>query len=426
MSSILIKNGYVLDVVNKEKSGVKDIYIENEYIKEIGEKLSKKADYVINAENKVVMPGLINTHNHSAMTLFRGYADDMNLKEWLETKIWPAEDRLVGEDVYYGSLLAILEMLKSGTTFFNDMYFFTEDTVKAVKETGIRAMLGRCVMAVENDEDLRVKEAIDIIEKYSKDTHIYTCIAPHAPYTCNEKAIEKCVEISKKYDIPYHIHLSETKSEVDNIKEKYGMSPVEYLNSKKVFEQRVILAHGVWFDDKDIEILKNIKGGISHNPISNCKLGSGIANVVKYIQNGLLVSIGTDGAGSTNTLDMFQEMKLTSLLQKVNHLKADIIDSYKVIQMATIDGAKVLGLEDKIGSIDEGKYADIIIVNADNMKFKPANDIFSNIVYVGTGDDVETTIVHGKVLMENKKVLNIDEEKIVKKCEEISKRIFNC
>jgi 5-methylthioadenosine/S-adenosylhomocysteine deaminase len=211
------------------------------------------------------------------MTLFRGYADDLELMDWLKNKIWPAEEKLTGEDIYYGSFLACIEMIKSGTTTFNDMYGFIEDTIKAIDETGIRATLGRAILDIKDEKDIRIQEVIQLIEKYTSDKiegRVTFNIAPHSPYICNESSLKLCLELAKKYNIPIHIHLSETKDELDIIKEKYNMTPVEFLKANGVFEVPVILAHSVWVTDKDIEILKNISGGIAHNPISNCKLAS--------------------------------------------------------------------------------------------------------------------------------------------------------
>lgn len=425
MYKILIKNAYLIDVINKQNSRLTDILIIDNLISKIEKNIKEETDKTIDANSNFVMPGLINTHNHSAMNILRGYADDLELMDWLNNKIWPIEDKLTAEDVYYGSLLACIEMIKSGTTMFNDMYFETESTIKAVQKTGIRAMLGRCIMGVENDEDSRVKEAVYLIEKYKNlDEKITFNIAPHAPYTCNIKSLEICVKLAKKYNLPIHIHLAETKDEVKIIKEKYNKTPTEFLKQVGILDLPVILAHGVWVNDKDIEILKNIKGGIAHNPISNCKLASGIAPIEKYLKSNINVSLGTDGAASTNTLDMFEEMKVCNYLQKVNTLKSSIINAYTALQMATINGAKVLGLEKEIGSIEVGKKADLIILNSKPAKVNPINDIYSNIVYASNGNDVLTTIINGKIVMENRKINFIDENEVVQKCNEKIKKII--
>lgn len=280
-------------------------------------------------------------------------------------------------------------------------------------------------MSANSYEDVRIKETINLLEKYqNKNDRISFAIAPHAAYTCNKKSLEICVELAKKYKLPIHIHLAETKDEVNIIKEKYNVSPTIFLKQMGILDVPVILAHGVWVDDEDIKILKDIKGGIVHNPVSNCKLASGIAPITKYLKNDITVSLGTDGAASTNTLDMFEEMKVCNYLQKVSNLSSSAIDAYTAIQFATINGAKVLGLEDKIGSIEVGKKADIIIVDTKDAKVNPTNDVYSNIVYANNGNDVLTTIIDGQVVMENKKMNFINENEIVSKCNKIMQELI--
>ena len=280
-------------------------------------------------------------------------------------------------------------------------------------------------MSAENSEDERIKETIDLLEKYKdKEERIKFSIAPHAPYTCNEKSLQTCVELAKKYNLPIHIHLAETKDEVKIIKEKYNLSSTEFLKQMGIFDVPVILAHGVWVDDKDMEILKGVKGGIAHNPISNCKLASGIAPITKYLKNDITVSLGTDGAASTNTLDMFEEMRVCNYLQKVSNLSSSVIDAYTAIKFATINGAKVLGLSKEIGSIEVGKKADLIIVDIKKAKLNPINDVYSNIVYANNGNDVLTTIIDGKVVMEDRKINFADEDEVIDKCNKIMQKLI--
>ncbi len=429
MYDIVIKNGYVVDMVSEnEKVAKKDILINGNVIEKIETDTKEQARKVIDANECAVMPGFVNCHNHAAMTIFRGYSDDISLMDWLQNKIWPVEDILTDEDIYYSSLLACIEMIKSGTTTFNDMYFFMESVAKAVGDTKIRAMLGRCIMDVKDDDDLRVKEAISLYEKYNNTNNgrIRVNIAPHALYTCNRKAILKSKELCNKYNIPFHIHLDETKTEHENIIRDYGITPTKMLDEMGIFDDcHVILAHGVWLDDSDINILKKIKGGVVHNPVSNCKLSSGVARIRKLLDEGISVALGTDGAGSTNTLDMFEEMRLCNYLQKVITLEPTVINAYDVLKMATIDGAKVLGMENEIGSIECGKKADIIIVDMKEAHLNPLNDVISNLVYTCNGSDVITTIVDGNILMENRKISYLDEDDIIKKCNSLAKKYFN-
>ena len=433
MYDIIIKNGYVLDMVEKNfstldnSSMIKDIVIKDNKIVKIEKDTKQEAKKVIDASGLVVMPGFVNCHNHAFMTLFRGYKDDMELMSWLKTVTWPVEGRLEREDVYYPCLLACIEMIKSGTTTFNDMYFFMDMCAKAVSDTKIRAMLGRCVMDIKDENDYRVLEAISLYEKYNnaENGRIKVNIAPHALYTCNKEAIEVCKKLSKKYNIPFHIHLDETTTEHNDIMKKYGMTPTKLLDSYGIFDEcNVILAHSVWCDEEDIKILKKIKGGIVHNPISNSKLASGIAPICKYIENGINVSLGTDGAGSTTTLDMFEEMRLCNYLQKVSTLNPTCINAYEVLKMATINGAKTLSLQDEIGSLEVGKKADIILVDMKGAHVNPVNDICSNLVYSSNGADVLTTIVDGNILMENRKLLGIDEKKVIIECNKLAKKYF--
>lgn len=418
MYDIIIKNGYVINMIDKNPKIV-DLFIENGKIVKIGKAEDEKAKKIMDATNMAVLPGLINCHNHAAMTIFRGYSDDTELMNWLKNKIWPIEDRLKSNDIYNASKLACIEMLKSGTTTFNDMYFFMEDVAKAAKETNIRAMLGRCVMDVKNSDDVRLAEARRLYEKYN-DTEkgkIKVNIAPHALYTCNKEAIEECIKLCQELDVPMHIHLDETKTEHDQILKTYGMTPTKLLEKYGAFEKcKLILAHCVWVTDEDMQIIKKYNASVVHNPVSNCKLASGIAKINKMLKLGINVSLGTDGAGSTNTLDMFEEMRLCNYLQKVSTLDSTSIDAYEVLKMATINGAKALGMEKEIGSIEVGKKADIILVDMSKSHQNPLHDVISNLVYTTTGSDVLTTIVDGNIVMENRQINNVDEKETIKKC----------
>lgn len=426
MDKILIKNGFVVDVENKENTSVKDILIENDTIVKIDKNIEEKNCKIINASGNIVLPGFINTHNHIAMNFFRGYAEGLNLMEWLNKKIWPVEDKLDVEDVYYSSRAGILEMIKSGTTTFLDMYFLVDGTIKAINESGIRACISRCIMNTENDDDIRIKETLELIKKYNKGQNelITLMVGPHSPYVCDDKTLKRCVKIAKENNIGIHIHVAETQDEINIIKNKYNMTPFELLKKCGIFEVPVVLAHGVWASDNDIEILKNIKGGISHNPVSNCKLGSGIAPIRNYLKNSITVALGTDGACSTSSLDMFLEMKIANYLQKVNNLDSTTLDAFTTLQMATINGAKLLNMEDKIGSIKVGKKADIIILDGKSVSLNPVNDIYANIVYSANGGDVLTSIINGKIIMKDRKMLTFDEQDVINKSNNVAKKLL--
>lgn len=422
MSSILIKNAYIVSMTSPISKA--DLLIEDNRISEIGI-IDRDADKVIDATGKVIMPGFINTHAHSAMSLFKGYSDDLELMEWLQ-KVWKIEDLMTPEDVYWTSLISIVEMIKSGTTTFADHYFFEEETAKALTKLKMRAMLARCVIGEDNEADKRIAEAEALYNEWNdkENERIKICVGAHATYTCPPETITKSLKLAKKLDVPFHIHYLETLDEIKQMNEKYKKGTTQYLDELDVFNHHVILAHGVHLNDYDISKLKHLKGGIAHNPISNQKLGSGIADIKKLQDNGINVSIGTDGSGSTNTLDMFEEMKSAAYLQKVTYKSATAITAYDVLKMATINGAKTLGLENEIGSLEVGKKADIIIIDLNKPHLCPVHDIYSTLVYSANGGDVETVIVDGNILMENRQVLGIDELEIISKCNDIVQRLF--
>lgn len=420
---MLIKNG---NVIIFEENDVKvkklDVKIKGNLIDEIAENLeADNGEKVIDATNKVVMPGLINTHAHIAMSIFRGTFEGYDLYTWLSEKIWPREDKLTEEDVYYASMLSILEMISTGTTCVNDHYFISKSIRKALQESNMRAMITRVLMDNDGEEasQNRIQEFVELYETRNKESHLinYT-VSPHGLYTCSDTLLEKSKEMAIQYNLPIHIHFLESISEIADIEKLHGDSPAKVL--KKYFDGiHTILAHGVKISDEDLAVLKTMDCGIAHNPISNFRLGCKIADVTKYIQNDILVALGTDGQGSGNNLDMFETMKIAALAQGGIHENEERISSKDVIKMATINGAKLLGLENKVGSIEKGKYADIIIVDIspklDNIKMMPNNDMISNLVYNTEGRNVDTTIVNGEILMENRKIKYIDVEKIINK-----------
>ena len=422
----LITNGYILDMVSDEPNIRKeDILIENNEIVKIGKEIEEEADEKINAKNMLVMPGLVNTHTHLAMSIFRGYKDDRKLMDWLENAIFPVEDKLKPEDIYWNSYLSCLEMIKSGTTTCNDMYFGMNKAIEAIEVTGLRAVVAWSI----TDDSIRdkIEKTREYAKKYNNDknSRITVFTSPHAPYSCNPDTIKLCVDLAKELKTGLHIHLAETLNEVKIIKDRYGKSATEYLADLDVFDVPVVLAHGIYISEEDIKILKehHIRGGISHNPISNCKLSSGICDVVNLRKNEINVGLGTDGIGSTTTLDMFEEMKTAAYLQKVNTMEPTSIKAYDILKMSTIEGAKVLGLENQIGTIEEGKKADLIFIKTDKLHLCPENDICANIVYSANGSDVDTVMIDGKIIMQNRKMLNINERDVMKQVKKIAKRL---
>lgn len=411
-TSILIKNPIIITDDFERGS----ILIVDNKIEQISNDLSDNdADEVINAENKIAMPGLINTHSHIAMTLLRGVGDDQDLQTWLNDYIWPKEAKLNDELVYTGSKLAIAEMIKTGTTSFNDMYFFMDQTAKAVEETGIRSVLGYGMIDLFDEE--KRKSELNVTKKFVKEHHntangrIQTAVSPHAPYTCSEELLLESKKIADKHDLKYHIHVSETKQELDDLKKDKGQTPFEYLDDLGVLSENTIAAHGVWTTDDEMKILNERNVSISHNPASNMKLASGIAPVDKYFKNDINVSLGTDGVSSNNNLDMFSEMKIAGLLQKVDTLNPKALPTRQTFNMATVNGAKALGIN--AGIIKEDKLADIILVDTLTPHMVPLRNPLTNIVYSALGNDVDTVICDGKILMQNKQLTTINETEII-------------
>ena len=418
---MLIKNGNVIIFENDDVKVKKvDIKIKDNIIDEIADTIElENNEKVIDAKNKVVMPGLINTHAHIAMSIFRGTFEGVNLYTWLNEMIWPREALLTEDDVYKASLLSILEIVSTGTTCVNDHYFMSKSIRKALEESKMRAMITRVLMDNDGEDasNNRIAEFEELYESRDKSNELTMySVSPHGLYTCSDKVLEKSRDLAIKYNLPIHIHFLESISEIEDIKNLHGDRAVNVL--KKYFSGiHTILAHGVKLDDYDIEVLKTMDCGISHNPLSNLRLGCKIADVTKYVQNGINVAIGTDGQGSGNNLDMFEAMKMAALLQGGIHENEDKIESKDAIKMATINGAKMLGIDKKVGSIEKGKLADIIIVDItpslDNIKMLPNNNIISNLVYNTAGSNVITTIVNGEILMENRKMKFLQDEKII-------------
>lgn len=420
----LIKNATLLDMVQDVPNIRKtDILIEENIITKIEENIEQQDAEIIDAKEKVVMPGFINTHTHLAMSIFRGYKDDQKLMDWLENAIFPVEDKLRPEDIYWNSYLSCIELIKTGTTTCNDMYFGMDKTIEAVEESGLRAVIAWCITDTSiKDKIIRTRE---YHEKYNYNgSRIKVYVSAHAPYSCCPDTMQLCVDLAKELETGIHIHLSETLQEDKIIKERYGKTGTEYLNDLHVFDVPVVLAHGIYISDTDLEILKGIRGGISHNPISNCKLSSGICDVTKLRKNGINVGLGTDGIGSTTTLDMFEEMKTAAYLQKINTMEPTSIKAYDILKMATIEGARVLGLDNEIGTIEVGKKADMIFINTDKTHLYPENDLCTNLVYSANGADVDTVIIDGKLVMQNRKLININEKHVKKNVAKVVKRLL--
>ncbi|MBQ3119439.1 MAG: amidohydrolase [Peptococcaceae bacterium] len=405
-----------------------DILIENDIIKALGTVNAQDAEgaQIIDGRRTVAMPGLVNTHTHAAMTLLRSYADDMELMPWLNDKIWPAEAKFVNEYIYWGSALAAVEMIQSGTTTFADMYDSMHEVAKVTEESGLRANLARGCVVFSDPELKNIQKNVRLYENFNNtaDGRIKVWFAPHAPYTCPPEYVEKIVEAAKSCNAGIHVHLAETLDEQRQIAEGYGKTPTEYLNDLGVFELPTLAAHSVYLNDSDIAILKEHNVGIAHNPSSNLKLASGIANIPKYLQAGLNVGIGTDGCSSNNTLNMFKEMTICSFVQKVNAMDPTVLPAEEILRLATFGGAKALRGDDEIGTLEVGKKADLILVDIDKPHFAPWNNPVSDLVYSAQGSDVKTTIVNGKLLMKDYEVLTLDVERIMAETERIARNVL--
>jgi 5-methylthioadenosine/S-adenosylhomocysteine deaminase len=373
----------------------------------------------IDAGGQVVMPGLINTHTHAPMVLYRGLADDLALEEWLTKYIFPAEARTVSpEFVRAGTRLAALEMIESGTTTYADMYYFEEEIAKETKAAGLRGVLGQTIIqfpvADAKTPADSLARAETFINAFRNDPLITPAVAPHAIYTNDGGTLKAARTLSLKYGVPTLIHMAETQSEAATAKERGSPTVVSYLEALGFLGPGVVAAHAVWVNDGDMALLKSRGVGVSHNPESNMKLASGIAPVKAYLAANVAVGLGTDGAASNNDLDMFEAMRAASFLQKVATSDPTAVSARTAVQMATIGGARALGMEKQIGSLEPGKRADIIIVGMNAARQTPMYDPISHLVYVTRGDDVQTTIVNGKVLMRNRKVLTLDRAAVLR------------
>ncbi|PKM80673.1 MAG: N-ethylammeline chlorohydrolase [Firmicutes bacterium HGW-Firmicutes-13] len=420
MNKLRIKNCTIFTMNEKqEKFQVGEIIIEDDKISYIGQVREDVQDSeftrVVEAGGMLCLPGFINTHTHAAMTLFRGFADDLPLMTWLETKIWPLEDRLNEEDVYWGTLLAVIEMIKSGTTTFNDMYFFMEAVAEAVKETGIRGVLSRGLIGLQGKGEIGLEETESFISRWHNtcEGRVKVMFGPHAPYTCPPDYLKQVLLKVDQYKLPVHIHLAETKFEVEQCKEDYKLTPIELVDSLGVFEYPTIAAHCVHLTENDMAILAGKGVKVAHNPGSNLKLASGFAPVKQMLEAGITVSIGTDSAASNNNLDMLEEIRLAALIHKAVNEEPTVIPAYNAVEMATVCGAKSLFMENEIGMLKTGYKADLILLNLNKPHLYPQHDPAAHLVYSAQSSDVETVIINGKIIMENRELAFIDEEKIM-------------
>ncbi|RJP82725.1 MAG: amidohydrolase [Desulfobacteraceae bacterium] len=391
---------------------------------------SRQAKETIDATGCVIMPGLVNAHTHLPMSLFRGLADDLPLMTWLNDYIFPAEAvHITPETVRTGALLSCAEMLLSGTTTCCDGYFYEDAVAEAIFETGIRAVAGQGVIDYPApgvpDPSQNIAEAVSFVEKWAGRTPLITpSIFCHSPYTCSRETLVKAADEAFARGVLFQIHVAETKSEHDQMMMEHGVSPIRYLDSIGILRPQTLLVHAIWIDEEDRNIIAERGAGVAHNPESNMKLASGIAPIPELIRQGVAVGLGTDGCASNNNLDLFEEMDFAAKLHKVNHMDPTILDAAKVLHMATRGGADAIGMGSAIGSLEEGRPADVIVVDMQKPHLVPMYHPVSHMVYAARGSDVRDVIVNGKILVKDGRLLTIDLEKLFEKVAEAGRSMM--
>lgn len=416
----------VLPVGDSMKTEKTTIYIEGDAIAGIGTKPEGFVENkVIEGKDKLVIPGLINAHTHSYMALFRNVADDVPFMDWLFKGVDPLEQQMVPEDAYWGASLAIMEMLRCGTTCFNDMQMHIGQTTRAAAEAGMRAVISRGLVGSGNDEagSSRLKEAYAEMEQFKDVDTLRFFLGPHAPYTCDEAYLRIVAEEAKAHGLGIHIHLAESQSEIDGVRENYGCTPFELAERAGLFEVPAIAAHCVRATKSDMKIMKEKHVSAVTNPASNMKLGNGFAPVPALLEMGINVCLGTDGAASNNSLNMFHELSLLTLIHKGVKDTPECISAKEGLQIATINGARALCLADKVGTIEVGKKADLAILDLNTPSMMPRNNLIAGLSYSANGSEVETVIINGKVVMENKVLMTMDEERIYFEVDRICRRM---
>ena len=431
--STLIRNGLVLLVDGAGwKTEKKDIRIEGNRIARVGEDLPAEGCTVIDATDRLVIPGLINAHTHAYMTMHRNYADDLAFFDWLD-KVQQVEDGMTEEDIYWATLLAIIEMIRSGTTCFVDM------TIKSAKEktgplsaaagavadSGFRAVISRGLAGVSDSEESLMKfgQVVHEMELFKGESRLQFLHGPHAPYSCMADYLQKLTQSCKDRGIGQTIHLSESLAEMDGIAKEHGTTPIQYVDSQGVFDVPCIVAHAVFATEEDIRIMAEKHVSVAINPKSNMKLGNGFAPAKAFLDAGINVCLGTDGCGSNNSLNMFQEMNAAALAYKGANRQAQCIGAADVLKMATLNGAKAIGREGELGEIREGALADLVLLRLNEPQFIPANNLVSGLVYSAKGSEVDTVLVDGRVLLRDGKLTTIDENRVYGEIRKITARL---
>ena len=403
-----------------------DIYIEGSRIVSVGKRPEGfSEDRVIDGKDRLAIPGLVNCHTHSYMSFMRNVADDLSFMDWLFGTIDPIEQQMTDEDTYWGACLAIIEMMKSGTTCFNDMQMNIHQTTRAVRESGMRAVISRGLVGSGNDEggQMRLRQAYEERDAAKDCDRLSFVLGPHAPYTCDEAYLKIVAEEAKKNGMGIHIHLSESESEIGQIREKYGCSPIALADRCGLFDVPAVAAHCVQIDEADMDILKAKNVSVVTNPASNMKLGNGFAPVAGMLAKGINVCLGTDGAASNNCLNMFHELSLLTLIHKGTGRTPQCVSAREGFRIATMNGARALGMEKEIGSIEVGKKADLAILDLNTPSLTPRNNLIAGLSYSANGSEVETVLIDGKITMENRKLLTVDEQLVYRKIQEIIERM---
>ncbi|MTI68530.1 MAG: 5'-deoxyadenosine deaminase [Firmicutes bacterium] len=427
MNKLLIKNGTIV-TMNKEREIFKgDVLVEGNKIKKVSKDIEVEADQIIDASEKVIIPGLIQTHIHLTQALYRGQADDLELLDWLKKKVWPLEGSHQAESNYISAKLGIAEMIKGGTTSIIDMetVHHTDAAIEAIYESGFRAVTGKCMMdygddvpetLMENTDD-SIKESVKLLKKWhgKGNGRIQYAFAPRFVISCSDDLLKRVRDLSKEYDVMVHTHASENQGEIQIVQQDRGMRNIVFLDKLGLTGEKLILAHCIWLDDEEMKILADTGTKVSHCPNSNLKLASGIAKVPELLELNANVSIGADGAPCNNNLDMFEEMRSAALIQKARLHSPTTMPAEKVFELATLGGAKAMCMEDKLGSIEEGKIADMAIVDLNKLHNSPCKDmnIISQLVYSAKSTDVDTTIIDGKIVMLNKNLITLNERSIL-------------
>jgi 5-methylthioadenosine/S-adenosylhomocysteine deaminase len=429
-ADLIIKNSTIL-TMNSKNSILKNgfLVIRGDSISHMGtgDMPSISAGKIIDAKDGLVLPGLVNGHTHAAMTLFRGLADDLPLMQWLENYIFPAERNMDAEFVYTGTQLALAEMILSGTTTFCDMYLFEEEVAKAAKKAGVRCLAGEVLYDFPSPNYGSVENGLEytesLIQKWRDDPIVSIAVEPHSLFTCSPELLMASNELALKHRVPLIIHVAETLNEVSEIKRKYAKTPIEHLDSLGLLGAHLIADHCVHLGQSEITKMAEHGVKVVHNPESNMKLASGIAPIPELIKQGVTVGLGTDGCASNNNLDLFSEMDTAAKLHKVHAMDPTAVDAVTVLRMATIEGARALGLQDITGSLEIGKKADVIVIDTHKPHLTPMYNATSHLVYAASGNDVTHSVINGKLVMEDRKLLTLNLDEVIAHSREISVQV---